>query len=124
MKYQSVEELEKGIQAYIEEKKKDDKPLTMSGLAYALGIDRGTLLNYSENEQFFSTVKRARDYVLSTIEEGLMKGYNATGAIFNLKNNFGWVDKTEQDITSKGQSIAPVSPAVAKQIDKQLEEDV
>jgi len=30
---------------------------------------------------------------------------NATFSIFNLKNNYGWKDKTEQDLTSGGEKI-------------------
>ena len=39
------------------------EPYTMSGLAYYLGIDRKTLLNYSKKEEFFPTIKRARNKV-------------------------------------------------------------
>ena len=72
---------------------------TMSGLAYALNMDRKSLLNYSKKEEFFPTIKRARDRVEMALEANL---YNnaITGTIFNLKNNFGWVDKTESDVTT------------------------
>ena len=30
---------------------------------------------------------------------------NATFSIFNLKNNYGWKDKTEQEIDHKGLKI-------------------
>lgn len=80
------------------------EPYTMAGLAYALGIDRETLLNYASRELFFDTVKKGRDKVQMDVERRLMEG-QPTGAIFNLKNNFGYVDKTETDLTSKGESI-------------------
>ena len=34
-------------------------------------------------------------------EEFLFVGKNAAGVIFNLKNNYGWRDKTEQELTGK-----------------------
>ena len=49
-KYETVEELEKIIYEYFDECKKEKRPYTMSGLAYALGVDRRTLLNYSKDE--------------------------------------------------------------------------
>lgn len=85
-------------------KVKDPEPYTMSGLAYALGVDRETLLNYEKRDEFLGTIKRARDMVHRDVERRLMEA-NSTGAIFNLKNNFGWKDKTEQDITTGGEQI-------------------
>jgi len=71
---------------------------TMAGLAYALGMDRKSLLNYSHKQEFFPTIKRARDRVEAALEANLYNN-SVTGTIFNLKNNFGWVDKTEQERT-------------------------
>jgi len=71
------------------------EPYTMSGLAYDLGIDRTTLINYEKKDEFFNTLKAAKQKVQRDVERRLMETPNQTGAIFNLKNNFGWVDKTE-----------------------------
>lgn len=70
-------------------------PYTMSGLAYYLHMDRDSLLRYSKKAEFYGTVKAARDRVALDVENRLMEGGNAAGAIFNLKNNFNWKDKTE-----------------------------
>lgn len=81
-------------------------PYTMSGLAYALEMDRRSLLNYSNREKFFPTIKRAREKVEADIEERMNDKQTFTpGLIFNAKNNFGWVDKTETDVTTKGESV-------------------
>lgn len=72
-------------------------PYTMSGLASFLGVDRDTILNYGKKEEFFGTIKAARERVHADVETRLMEK-NATGAIFNLKNNFGWEDKTVQKL--------------------------
>lgn len=119
LKYKTVEELSKAIDEYFDycdnriqqvySKKSDgvieiinSAPYTMSGLAYAMGIDRDTLLNYSKKEEYFGTIKSARDKVHSDVEQRLMEN-NARGAIFNLKNNFGWKDKTEVDTNISGE---------------------
>lgn len=80
---------------------------TLSGLAYYLDMDRKTLLNYSKDQDYFPTIRKARRKVELAIEQRLLseKG-GATGAIFNLKNNFGWKDETIQDVTHKGINIS------------------
>jgi len=72
-------------------------PYTMSGLARALGLERQSLVNYAHREQFFDTIKAARDKVQEDVETRLMETSNQAGAIFNLKNNFSWKDKSEVD---------------------------
>lgn len=91
------------------------EPYTMSGLAYALGVDRKTILNYSDREQFFPTIKRARDRVQMDVERRLMEK-QPTGAIFNLKNNFGWVDETKSVLA--GDEDNPIKIEVGSMLDK------
>lgn len=93
-KYTSVEVMQKDIDSYFEMCDEKHKPYTMSGLALSLDMDRRTLLNYSKDDKFFPTIKKARDKVESFAEERLFYP-NATGVIFNLKNNFNWEDKQE-----------------------------
>lgn len=74
------------------------EPYTMSGLAYYLGIDRKTVINYSNKDEFFHTIKRAREKVEMDIERRMNdKNTFTPGLIFNAKNNFDWKDKTEVD---------------------------
>lgn len=72
-------------------------PYTMSGLARRLGLSRQALAEYSHRAQFGDAIKAARERVQEDIETRLMETSNQTGAIFNLKNNFGWRDKTETE---------------------------
>lgn len=72
------------------------EPYTMSGLAYHLGMDRRTLLDYGTKDTFLALIKYARARVERDVERRLFEGGgNVAGAIFNLKNNFGWRDQKE-----------------------------
>lgn len=93
LKFQSVEELQRKIDEYFEMCDEQGKPYTISGLAYFLGTNRQTLLNYEERDEYFDTIKRAKARIEAFVEESLWQPKIATGVIFNLKNNFGWQDK-------------------------------
>lgn len=94
--FKSVEELEEKINAYFKYCEEKEKPYTMSGLAYFLDVDRKTIVNYSHEEEYFPTIKKARDRVQMQLEENaLINKGNPTFTIFNLKNNFNWKDKIE-----------------------------
>lgn len=96
LKYNNIEEMRKDIEKYFKMCDKKEKPYTVSGLAYALNISRQTLLNYEEKDEFFDTIKKAKDKIETQLEENALLGkYNSTFAIFNLKNNYGWQDRQE-----------------------------
>ena len=98
-KFTSAEEMQKAIDAYFSSCLVSEKPLTISGLAYALDMSTESLRRYGEKDAFCATVKRAKQKVEIYLEERLDSAA-PTGAIFNLKNNFGWKDKTEQDVNA------------------------
>lgn len=112
VKYKTLEELQTAIDEYFSYcdnatmKIWDDKtqkellishpaPYTMSGLALRLGLSRQGLIDYSHKDKFFDAIRIARDRVHEDVETRLMATRNEKGAIFNLKNNFGWKDKSE-----------------------------
>ena len=102
-KFKNPKEMQKAIDKYFAEdayvvinKQKRFQP-TITGLCMALGCCRQTLLNYEFDERFLDTVKKAKMQVEMALERHLY-GQSVTGAIFNLKNNFGWKDKTEQEL--------------------------
>ena len=76
------------------------KAYTVSGLAFYLNTSRETLMNYEKREEYFDTIKNAKDRIYAFVEESLFKN-KPTGAIFSLKNNYGWKDKKEHDITNE-----------------------
>lgn len=115
LKFKSPEELEKRIQEYYEWAKDNNKHITMSGLAWYLGTNRQTLLNYENCLEddwlksvpddvkvlYVDSIKRAKQRIEMEYEEGLFSKNSAVGAIFTLKNNYKWVDKQEVEQTNK-----------------------
>ena len=96
LKYKSVEDMQRDIEKYFAECDEKQKPYTVSGLAYALGTTRRTLLDYQEKDEFSHTIKKAKTKIELFNEEMLYsKDVSTTGVIFNLKNNYGWKDKQE-----------------------------
>jgi len=78
----------------------DDTFPTVTGLALALDMSRRSLCDYEIKDEFIHAVKKAKQRVEAFIEQRLYHN-NATGSIFNLKNNFGWKDKTESETYGK-----------------------
>lgn len=115
LKFKTAEELEKKIALYFEScyevwedgTKKKIKPYTITWLANFLDTNRQTLVNYeNKDDKFFDTIKRAKGKVEEDIETwALTNGLNPTASIFNLKNNFGWVDKQEVQSTNTNISL-------------------
>lgn len=114
LKFKTPEELEKRIEEYFEYAKDNKEVPTVSGLAWFLGTNRQTLLNYQEENEnlfksisddvkvkFFDTIKRAKARIESGYEQALFNKNSAVGAIFTLKNNYKWVDKQEVEQTNK-----------------------
>ena len=118
--YNSVEEMQEKIDKYFEqcegvEKKDSDgnvltdkygdpvmfgrKPLTITGLALALGFNsRQSLLNYQDKPEFVDTIMRAKARVEQYAEERLFDNAGSNGAKFSLANNFeGWKEKQQID---------------------------
>jgi hypothetical protein len=73
------------------------RPLTITGLALALGFNsRQALLNYQAKPEFNDTIMRAKAQVERYAEERLYDKDGANGAKFSLANNFeGWREKQQ-----------------------------
>jgi len=95
-RFSSPEELQRLIDIYFAECDKKEKPYTITGLALALNFNsRQTLLNYEGRPEFMDTIKKAKMKCQNYAEESLYTNRQVAGIIFNLKNNYGWVDKHE-----------------------------
>lgn len=123
--YKTKEEIQAKIDAYFEECKGrvltdadgnpiidkygspiivDARPLTITGLALALGFtSRQALLNYQAKKEFVDTITRAKSKIEQYAEERLYDKDGANGAKFSLANNFeGWKDKQQIDADLSG----------------------
>lgn len=102
-KWKNVQELQEKILNYLEDCKKDNRPLTVTGLANALDTSREVIVSYeNRNDEWSDTIKKVKRAIHQYTEERLVSGHNVVGVIFSLKNNWGWKDRTEQDVTVSG----------------------
>ena len=120
-KYTKPEEMQKIIMEYFEECKAEGKYPTVSMMAFRLGMSRKMLLEYEKSieddyylkqlddsvkQGFRNTIKAAKQYIEGCYEDKLINSPNSPiGTIFTLKNNYKWVDKTEQVVENKTISI-------------------
>jgi len=97
LKYKDPQEMQKDIDAYFASCDDDNPPL-ISGLAYHLDMTTESLRNYQNRDEFFATIRKAKQKVEMALEKRLNQAA-PVGAIFSLKNNFGWKDKSEQELS-------------------------
>lgn len=78
---------------------------SVAGLCLFLGISRDTWASYAKDEQMGSVCERFRlrheAYLVDVLEQG--KGKSVQGAIFSLKNNFGWAERVETEHSGGGE---------------------
>ena len=71
---------------------------TLSGLCLHLKVSKDYISEKAKDDNFSEAIKEIRLNVENDLEiRTLQWVYNATSGIFNLKNNFWWVDKHEVD---------------------------
>jgi len=95
-------ELELLADEYFDNCKEFERPLTMPGLAYALGFSSTrTLHSYRHDDshkEFNDAANRACLRIEQfTAEQLFNKGVNVAGPVFSLKNQ-GWRDKPEGEV--------------------------
>lgn len=108
-KYQDPEHFAAKVDAYFARMEKLNRAPSMSEIALDLGFcDRRSFTEYEDYEPEFSdTVKKARLRVEIDRQQRLINRDTFTaGVIFDLKNNHGWKDKTEQELS--GQVVTEV----------------
>lgn len=71
------------------------------GLVNYLDMDKDTVLKYSKMDGFSVSYKKVMDIIQQYTANLLQTKNNVAGIIFTLKNNFGWQDKKELEVTSK-----------------------
>lgn len=119
------------------------KVATVTGLAVYLDTTRDTLMDYengtyddrdadgnvielTEVEQEYNdqvakysdTIKRAKQMIYEDTEQQLYKSGASTGAIFSLKNNYGWRDKVEHDLNNPDGNLNPFGKLTVEELRK------
>jgi hypothetical protein len=98
------------------------RPFTITGLALALNTTRETLLDYEDKPAYSDTIKKAKEIIHNYTEEQLMTRDKPTGVIFNLKNNYGWRDRTETELTGKDGGAIEINTNDPKAIEDRINE--
>lgn len=92
LKYGNAQELEECINEYFKKCQHERWIPGICGLANHLGISRNTLLRYekdSDKEDYNEIIERART-LIESVNEQILYSKNNSGAIFVMKNNFGY----------------------------------
>jgi len=122
LKFKTVEELQESIDKYFSMADEQDEPITITGLALALDTTRETLCDYGGKDQYSDTIKKAKLKVENAYEKRLVRRGNG-GDIFALKN-FGWVDKSSQELTGANGGSLVHKVFVTKQDSDEVEKHI
>lgn len=100
-------ELINKVYNYLKMKKEDNGLPTTEGLASFLEINTDTLWEWGKKYKSFSeAIKKLKEEQRSMLQELSLKNkWNPTMGIFLLKNNHGFTDHRNVDVTSKGEKI-------------------
>ena len=120
-KFNSVEELDTKSQEWWDSIIDTDEIPDIEGWALALDTTRTTLFEYEFKEEFANTIKRWKDKIFKSKKQLAMKGKMPPAIfIFDAINNTDYRNKTESDITSKGEKIEPTQVLSADVLDNFL----
>ena len=116
-KYDDPEVMGAIIDLYFQTCDDKEEHYTVPGLAYALGFEsRQSFWDYGQNPIFSYTIKQASLKIENQRVKKGLSGASAAVTIFDLKNNFGYKDKSERFIKSEITEI----PATQEQVEEQM----
>lgn len=120
--YNTAEELEEEITAYLLYCYEKGTKLTISGLVLFCGFsDRKSFYAYEEKPEFNHIIKKARG-VITMHYEGLLTEAFPQGAVFALKN-LGWNAEEKIENTVKTQTEFYIGGDETQDIDYEFDED-
>ena len=131
--FRDPEELVARIADYKADCETDYQPMTVTGMALAVGLDRTTFLNFSkedlddddDSQELVAIITSARQLVEDQLETKLIQGNASAGAQFNLKANFKWRDVTKVALGGGKDGDDPVAVDSKQTIDPEsMESDV
>lgn len=121
LKFLTEQDLKKALESYFNWAIENEKPLTMARLVAHLDVTKDTFSSYKngkyDNDEncYSDLIEKARTLVEADKVENMLLGkYNATSAIFDLKNNHGYKDKIETENTNThiGEDGKPINPFI------------
>lgn len=87
----------------------EDEIPDIEGFCDYVDAYRDIISEYEKKPEFSDTIKRIKNWIYYKKKQLAMTGkMNPTIFIFDAKNNAGYTDKTEQDITSGGNTLTPL----------------
>lgn len=114
---QSPEQAQEQIEAYFTECDTTHEPYTVPGLAYSLGFnDRHAIAEYAAKPEYSATMKNARLRIERQRNAQLLTDGQVIGKIFDLKNNFGWIDSQhiEHDVNLRNMTDGELQSEIEK----------
>lgn len=76
------------------------KPFTISWFNLFAWISKNYLSEVAKKDEYLGTVEYIRNFIENDVEEkALIWVYSPSASSFNLKNNFGWSEKTETTLS-------------------------
>jgi hypothetical protein len=102
LKYKTPEELQSAIDEYFEQRIREEKPFTVTSLAQHLDVYRSLLVDYGKKDEFYYTIKKAKEKILAWKEDQLYRNTQVAGVIFDLKNNYSDIYKDKHEVDHKG----------------------
>lgn len=119
-KFKSAEEIYELAEAFGQKCIKERRPMTITGMALALGFNsRDAFYKYEQDSAFGYAMRRVR----TIVEEGYelrLHGSTPTGAIFALKS-MGW-QESPQKLELTGLDGGPISTVNGKMTPKEAQE--
>ena len=91
--YETADDLYKKSLEYFKYCDENDRVYGVVGLCHFLKLDKSTFADYAKHPIFTDTIKQIKIKIEDQKEQMLYKMPNVTGLIFDLKCNYGWIDK-------------------------------
>jgi len=96
----------------------------IEGFCDFVGAWRDILNEYEKKDEFSVTVKKIKNWIYYRKKQLAMANkMNPAIFIFDAKNNAGYIDKTEQDITTAGEKLPAAGATLVDSFIKGLKRD-
>lgn len=104
------------VHEYVESREGTMELPTIEGFAVYVDVSRDVIYEWTgKHKKFFYTIKKLLTKQSSILQSGVYyNSGNVTGGIFLLKNNHGFKDKNETDLTSGGKPIQSLLNGLSK----------